>query len=123
MRKASGSGILSLRNSIGMEKSEGGAGGGITAFQILRRLGGFVWPKGDWMQKATVASSVALMIAGRAVSVAIPFVFRSTVDRLNAGKNATKLVIGCMSFLLSFLLASCQTKLVCKFVDLSIGCI
>ncbi|HEY3909493.1 MAG TPA: ABC transporter ATP-binding protein/permease [Stellaceae bacterium] len=54
--------------------------------RALRWLAPYLWPSGAAGLRARVLLAVALMVAGRVVSIAVPFLYKHAVDALTPGK-------------------------------------
>lgn len=77
----------------------------ITQMDILRAMMSYVWPKDNDLIRRRVCLSLGLLVGAKALSVSVPFIFKSAVDNLNVLSVATlpeatlavtsSLVIGC----------------------------
>ncbi|GBG28119.1 ABC transporter ATP-binding protein, putative [Hondaea fermentalgiana] len=51
--------------------------------EILRAMARHIWPDGQWNTKARVVVALALLVGGKILTVAVPFIFKALVDELN----------------------------------------
>jgi ATP-binding cassette, subfamily B (MDR/TAP), member 7 len=68
----------------------GGAGeGGTPSFEgslkVIRNLSAYVWPEDDPSLRRRVIASMALLVASKALTVSVPFLFKQAIDALNVG--------------------------------------
>src|SRR3954454_16345797 len=53
-------------------------------FRALRRFLPMLWPKGETELKARVIAAVVLVLAGKAITLAVPYALKLAVDRMSA---------------------------------------
>jgi ABC-type transport system involved in Fe-S cluster assembly fused permease/ATPase subunit len=73
-------------NGIDQTKDTTGDGGIHSSFRIAKALAQHVWPNDDSFEsrrrKQRVTLSVTLMLAGKAVTIQVPYIFKSLVDAI-----------------------------------------
>ncbi|DBB05104.1 TPA: ABC transporter B member 25, variant 2 [Trebouxia sp. C0006] len=57
---------------------------GMTDWEIIRQLGGYVWPKDNPEYRWRVAGASVLLVGAKALNVTVPFMFKYAVDILTA---------------------------------------
>lgn len=57
---------------------------GMTDWEIIRQLGGYVWPKDNPEYRWRVAGASVLLVGAKALNVTVPFIFKYAVDILTA---------------------------------------
>jgi ABC-type multidrug transport system fused ATPase/permease subunit len=62
------------------EQQQGKSGGGV---QTLLRFLPMLWPKGERELKTRVVAALLLVIAGKAVVLAMPFAYKAVIDRMS----------------------------------------
>ena len=62
-------------------------------FQTLIRFLPMLWPKGETELKARVIAAVFLVLAGKAVVLAMPFAYKAVIDRMSAGTAVFGIVV------------------------------
>ena len=70
-------------------RGRGGLGQGSDQLRVLRALAPYVWPSDRPDLQATVVLSLALMLAAKLVTVAMPFTFKWATDALVAAAGGT----------------------------------
>lgn len=55
------------------------------SLRVLRNLSVYLWPKDDPELKRRVGASVGLLVASKAMNVAVPFLFKHAVDAISVG--------------------------------------
>lgn len=58
------------------------------SLQVLRNLSGYLWPANDPGLKRRVVASVALLVASKAMTVSVPFLFKHAVDAISVSSAA-----------------------------------
>lgn len=56
--------------------------------RILKSLVAYIWPANDRNTKLRVCASLGMLVAGKFVSVSVPFFFKHVIDSLNANSTA-----------------------------------
>uniref|UniRef100_UPI0025D06BD1 ABCB family ABC transporter ATP-binding protein/permease n=1 Tax=Sphingomonas sp. TaxID=28214 RepID=UPI0025D06BD1 len=64
-----------------IEKPKGG-------FAVLWRFLPMLWPKGDFELRARVVVALVLVLAGKAITLAMPFAYKAVVDAMSGDKQA-----------------------------------
>ncbi|KAJ3369923.1 Iron-sulfur clusters transporter atm1, mitochondrial [Kappamyces sp. JEL0680] len=62
-------------------------------WEIIKSLTRYIWPKNDNSIKARVAASLGLLVAGKLLSVSVPFCFKQVVDLLTAHSSKAALLL------------------------------
>ena len=82
-----------------------------SGWQTMRRIGPYLWPKGeDWVKKRVVGA-LLLLLAAKLVSVSTPYLYKLAVDALT-GQNpdpATFLLLGAVGLTVAYGLARMGT--------------
>ena len=85
--------------------------GPASGWQTMRRIGPYLWPKGeDWVKKRVVGA-LLLLLAAKLVSVSTPYLYKLAVDALT-GQNpdpATFLLLGAVGLTVAYGLARMGT--------------
>jgi ATP-binding cassette, subfamily B (MDR/TAP), member 7 len=66
------------------------------SLRVLRNLSGYLWPADDVALKRRVVASMALLIASKGMTVAVPFLFKHAIDTISVGAavgNASAVVV------------------------------
>ncbi|HVH48264.1 MAG TPA: ABC transporter transmembrane domain-containing protein, partial [Sphingomicrobium sp.] len=71
-----------------MADAAGNRDKGAGSFAPLIRFLPMLWPRGEAELKARVLLALALVLAGKAVVLAMPFAYKAVVDRMSAGDAA-----------------------------------
>lgn len=50
---------------------------------IMKEMGRYLWPKGDWGTKLRVGVALGLLVSAKILNVNVPFYFKSIVDSMN----------------------------------------
>jgi ATP-binding cassette, subfamily B, heavy metal transporter len=82
-----------------------------SGWQTLKRIGPYLWPKGEsWVRRRVVAALVLLLIS-KVVSVSTPYLYKRAVDALTlkADDPATFLLIGAVGLTVAYGLARMGT--------------
>jgi hypothetical protein len=56
----------------------------VTAKDMLKAMGAYIWPKDDEATKRRVLISLGLLGGGKVLNVCVPFLFKAAVDNLGA---------------------------------------
>ncbi|KAH9258218.1 hypothetical protein BASA81_003267 [Batrachochytrium salamandrivorans] len=54
-----------------------------TTVRLLNKLKSHAWPRNDFKTKARVVTALGLLVSAKLVTIAVPFVFKDLVDKLN----------------------------------------
>jgi len=69
----------------------------LTDFELVRKLGGYIWPGGDGKEERDVRKRVSLamglMIGSKVINTSVPFIFSHAVDSLNSPETLVPGVI------------------------------
>ncbi|MBK5933094.1 ATP-binding cassette subfamily B protein [Rhodovulum imhoffii] len=73
------------------------------ALRTIRRVGPYLWPKGEsWVKRRVVLALLALVLA-KVVSVLTPFLYKAAVDRLTGQDDpATMLAVGAIGLTVAY---------------------
>ncbi|KAL6246124.1 Iron-sulfur clusters transporter atm1, mitochondrial [Rhinocladiella similis] len=50
---------------------------------IMREMGRYLWPRGDWGTKIRVGAALGLLVSAKILNVNVPFYFKNIVDSMN----------------------------------------
>ena len=60
----------------------------MTDYELVRKLGGYIWPRGDGTEERGVRRRVrlamGLMVGSKVINTTVPFIFSHAVDSLNS---------------------------------------
>ena len=64
----------------------------VSSLDIVKKMAGYVWPKDRKEIKQRVVVSLGLLVLAKMVNVSVPFIFKHTIDLLNA-KSTVQLAL------------------------------
>lgn len=95
-------------SSISRENIQLTEKGPITGQEMIKAMLLYIWPKDDEAIRNRVSLAVGLLVGAKIMNVAVPFIFKYSVDYLNVGNTlnmnsapetivtvATSLLLGC----------------------------